>query len=186
MLSRGRITWLLDVFPILLGLPVLVITYKRFQLTNLIYFFCTTFPDSFCRRYLYLCRGPSWFLDAGIVRVREKSLWQDRSFCPGLYPGASCEGTSSAHVAASEGEMACVHCCQYLHVYQRVLWTDRIRIYSRHRRVSWIIPRHAGRCMDAQWDMFFALIGAIVSLTLMPGIHDRFLKGIGVNLHYDE
>jgi uncharacterized membrane protein YjdF len=40
--------------------------------------------------------------------------------------------------------------------------------------------------MDAQWDMFFALIGAIVSLTLMPGIHDRFLKGIGVNLHYDE
>ena len=34
-----RTTWLLEVFPVLIVLPLLLATYRRFTLTNLLYFF---------------------------------------------------------------------------------------------------------------------------------------------------
>jgi len=36
-LARDRFTWVLEVFPILLGFPVLVVTRRRFPLTGLLY-----------------------------------------------------------------------------------------------------------------------------------------------------
>ena len=36
-----RKTWVLEVFPILLGFPILFFTYKRFPFTNLIYILLT-------------------------------------------------------------------------------------------------------------------------------------------------
>src|SRR4030042_4945018 len=39
ILSHDRFTWVLEVFPILVGLPILLFTYRRFQLTNTVYFF---------------------------------------------------------------------------------------------------------------------------------------------------
>src|SRR4030066_1904701 len=37
ILAHDRETWVLEVFPILLGFPILFFTYKRFPLTNLLY-----------------------------------------------------------------------------------------------------------------------------------------------------
>ena len=34
---HDRVTWLLEVFPVLIGVPLLVTTYRRFPLTNLLY-----------------------------------------------------------------------------------------------------------------------------------------------------
>src|SRR3954453_10263622 len=34
---RDRFTWFLEVFPVLIGVPVLVFTYRRFPLTTLAY-----------------------------------------------------------------------------------------------------------------------------------------------------
>ncbi len=33
-----------------------------------------------------------------------------------------------------------------------------------------------GDVWDAQWDMLFASVGAVCSLALLSGIHDRFLR----------
>ena len=35
-----------------------------------------------------------------------------------------------------------------------------------------------GDIWDAQWDMFFALIGCVVSLLCLSKLHDRFLGKI--------
>jgi putative membrane protein len=34
---HDRVTWLLEVLPVLIGVPLLVATYRRFPLTNLLY-----------------------------------------------------------------------------------------------------------------------------------------------------
>ena len=37
VLTRDRATWVLEVFPILIGFPILFLTYRRFPLTSLSY-----------------------------------------------------------------------------------------------------------------------------------------------------
>ena len=38
-LSRDRFTWVLETFPVLLGLPILVLTYRRFRFSDWMYAF---------------------------------------------------------------------------------------------------------------------------------------------------
>ena len=60
-----RLTWLLEVFPILIVLPILVATYRRFPLTNLLYalfallaaqLVASTLASSFVLRSLFVRR----------------------------------------------------------------------------------------------------------------------------------
>lgn len=37
VLARDRGTWVLEVFPVFIGVPILVLTFRRFPLTRLLY-----------------------------------------------------------------------------------------------------------------------------------------------------
>lgn len=186
-LSRGRLTWLLEVFPILLGLPVLVITYKRFQLTNLVYFFLIMHSLILSVGGIYTYAEvplgfwmQDWF---GFARNHYDRIGHfAQGFIPALLARELLLRTSPLRSGKWLNFIVICICMFISACYELIEFGYTVGIGASAE--SFLGTQ--GDVWDAQWDMTFALIGAIVSLPLMQSIQYRFLKRIGINPLYDE
>lgn len=169
-----RPTWALEVLPVLLVLPVLWATYRRFPLTPLLYalIFAHCIVLILGGRYTY-ARVPLGF------HIQE---WLDLARNPYDKIGHFFQGLVPA-VAARE-----------ILLRGRYVKGDRMRVFiilsivlaisATYELLEWLTAVLFGQGAyeflgtqgdpwDAQSDMLFAVIGGVCALALLPGVHDR-------------
>jgi len=177
-----RVTWLLEVFPVLLGVPLLVVTYRRFPLTSLLYglIFVHALILIVGGHYTY-ARVPVgfWFQDLfDLSRNHYDRLGHlAQGFVPAILVREILLRTSPLRPGKWLFFLVVCVCLAFSASYELIeWWTALIGGGSADDFLG-----SQGDVWDAQWDMFLALIGAIASLLLLSGWHDRALARLGVS-----
>ncbi len=176
---RDLFTWFLEVLPALIGLVVIIATYKRFRLTTLL--------------YVLICIHATILLIGGHYTYAEMPLfkWLRDTFSLGrnYYDrlGHLAQGFIPAMIAREvllrltplrRGKMlffiiVCI-CLAISAFYEFIEWW--VAVASGSAADAFLGTQ--GDVWDTQWDMFFAFCGAILALLTLSRYHDKQLKNI--------
>jgi len=174
---RDLFTWFLEVLPALIGLVVIIATYKRFRLTTLL--------------YVLICIHATILLIGGHYTYAEMPLfnWLRDTFSLGrnYYDrlGHLAQGFIPAMIAREvllrltplrRGKMlffiiVCI-CLAISAFYEFIEWW--VAVASGSAADAFLGTQ--GDVWDTQWDMFFAFCGAILALLTLSKYHDKQLK----------
>lgn len=168
-------TWFLEVLPALIGLMIVAATYTRFRLSDLAYLaiLLHSLVLMVGGHYTY-AEVPlfNWLRDDHIGLVRND---YDRlgHFAQGFFPAILAREILLRRSPLVRGKwlffiVTCI-CLAISAGYELIEW--RVAVSSGDEAVAFLATQ--GDPWDTQWDMFTALIGALVSLVLMGRIHDR-------------
>ncbi len=170
-------TWFLEVIPALIAVVVVVITYRRFTLTTLIY-------SLLCVHSLILMIGGhytyaemplfSWLRDHfGLARN-----YYDRvgHFAQGFVPAMVFRELLLRKTQLQRGKLLF-----------SIIVAFSLSISALYEFFEWWVALAIGQnaeaflatqgdVWDTQWDMFLALCGAVTALILISKLHDRQLK----------
>jgi len=167
-------TWFLEVLPALIGLMIVAATYTRFRLSDLAYLaiLLHSLVLMVGGHYTY-AEVPlfNWLRDDHIGLVRND---YDRlgHFAQGFFPAILAREILLRRSPLVRGKwlffiVTCI-CLAISAGYELIEW--RVAVSSGDEAVAFLATQ--GDPWDTQWDMFTALIGALVSLVLMGRIHD--------------
>lgn len=172
-----RLTWLMEVAPVLIALPLMLATVRTFPLAGLTY-------TLICVHGLILILGGTYTyarVPAGFW-VQE---WFDLARNPYDRLGHLAQGFVPAIVVRellirvfvlARGKFlffvtVCI-CLAFSAFYELIEWWAALALgQGAHEFLG-----TQGDEWDTQWDMFLALIGAVASLLLFSRIHDRQLN----------
>ena len=169
-------TWILEVFPIILALPVLVATYRRFPLTPLVYrlLFVHALILMLGGHYTY-AKVPLgfWVQDAfGLARNHYDRLGHlAQGFVPAMLTREVLLRRSPLQRGKWLGLLVVCVCLALSATYELIEWLAAVLGGS----AADAFLGTQGDVWDTQWDMFMALIGAISALLLLSRLHDRQL-----------
>ena len=171
-----RTTWLMEVAPIFVAFPVLVLTYRKHRLTSLLYglifvhaiiliaggvYTYARVPFGFwLQDMLSLTRNPydkiGHFAQGFVPALIAREI-----FIRGLYvTGRKMVGFLSVCVAMT------ISAC-----YELIEWGAALALGQGTEEFLGT----QGDPWDTQSDMFFAFIGALVAIFLLSRLHDRFI-----------
>ena len=176
---RDYFTWLLEVFPALIGLVILAATYKRFRLTPLVYFLILVHSSILMvgGHYTY-AEVPlfNWIRDwFGMARNNyDKVGHLAQGFIPALI---SREILIRLRVVTGKGWLAFLVVCICLALsafYELIEWWAAL--LSGEAAEAFLGTQ--GYIWDTQSDMALALLGAVLALLLLARTHDRQLAEI--------
>jgi putative membrane protein len=176
--ERG--TWWLEVFPVLLGAPVLIATRRSFPLTPLAYrlLFLHALVLVVGGHYTY-ARVPLgfWVEDAlGLARNPYDRLGHfAQGFVPALVVRELLLRTSPLRRGRWLFALVTATCLAISAGYELVEWWAAL--VGGEAAESFLGTQ--GDPWDTQWDMFLALVGAIASQLLLAGAQDRALARMG-------
>ena len=169
-------TWLLEVAPILIVAPILVLTARRFPLTPLVYrlLFVHALILMVGGHYTY-AKVPLgfWVQDAlGLARNHYDRLGH---LAQGFVPAMLAREVLLRRSPLVRGKwlaflVVCV-CLALSATYELIEWLAAVVGGS----AAEAFLGTQGDVWDTQWDMFMALIGAISAVLLLARAHDREL-----------
>jgi putative membrane protein len=172
-------TWVLEVFPIFLALPVLVATSRRFPLTPLVYrlLFVHALILMVGGHYTY-AKVPLgfWVQDAfGLARNHYDRLGH---LAQGFVPAMLAREVLLRRSPLRRGKwlaflVVCI-CLAISASYELIEWLAAVLGGS----AADAFLGTQGDVWDTQWDMFMALVGAISAPLLLSRVHDRQLAKI--------
>jgi putative membrane protein len=173
---HDRFTWTLEVFPVIIGLPVLISIYPRFRFTPLVYTLMAAHAVILMvgGKYTYAevplgFRPQEWL---GLVRNHYDRLGH---FAQGFVPAMVAREILIRRSTLLRSRwltflVICV-CRAISAMYELIeFWTA---LATGEAAEAFLGTQ--GDPWDTQWDMMLALIGAIVSLALLSRWHDRQL-----------
>lgn len=174
-----RATWALEVFPVVLVLPVLWTTYRRYPLTTLLYvaIFFHAIVLMLGGAYTY-ARVPLGFGLAELLGLTRNPYDKIGHFFQGFVPALAAREIllRGAFVRGSK-MLAFIVICIVLAIsasYEFVEWGVALAIGQGADEFLGT----QGDPWDTQSDMFFALMGAVVALSLFSHLHDRQLQSV--------
>ncbi len=176
-------TWFLEVFPVIIALPVLWVTYKTFPLARLVYVLILIHAIILMvgGHYTYAeVPAFNWLRDT----FELSRNYYDRvgHFAQGFIPAMIArEILIRKHVVKRGPWLFFIVCCICLSisaVYEFIEWW--VAVGSGTAAEAFLGTQ--GDVWDTQWDMFIALIGAIVSQLLMQKQHDQQLMKMQVHV----
>lgn len=182
-----RTTWMLEVFPVVIALPVLWATYHRYPLTNLLYFFI------FLHALVLMLGGAYSY--ARVPLGFYLADWLDLSRNPYDKIGHFFQGFVPALVAREilvRGQFV-----RGRKMLAFVVLSIILAISALYELIEWaaalILGQGAdeflgtqGDPWDTQSDMFLALIGGIAALLLFSRPHDRQIERLAGDERIDE
>lgn len=173
---RSRFTWLLEILPILIALPILLTTYLRFRLTNPSYVLITIFAVVLCvgghYTYEHVPLG-NWLRDAlGLSRNHFDRIGH---FLQGVVPALLSREVLLRTSPLRPGGWL-----------RTIVVSISLAISALYELVEWAVAMLAGEAADAflgmqgdvwdtQKDMALAGLGAIAALLLLTRWQDRQL-----------
>jgi putative membrane protein len=172
-----RATWLMEVFPIFIAVPVLLGTYKRFPLTTLLYalIFVHALVLIVGGAYTY-ARVPLGFQIAEMLGVHRNPYDKIGHFFQGFVPAlVAREILIRGDYIRGRRMLAFIVICIVLAIsatYEFIEWGAAL---SLGQGADEFLGTQ-GDPWDTQSDMFSALIGAIAALLLLSGVHDRQIE----------
>jgi len=177
---RDRMTWWMEVAPVLLAAPILFATRKRFPLTTLAAVLIAVHAVILIvgGRYTY-AEVPAgfWVRDAlGLERNPYDRLGHfAQGFVPALIAREILLRTSPLRPGAWLFFLVCCVCLAISAVYEFVEWWAALLTGEAADAFLGL----QGDVWDTQWDMLTALIGALAAQVLLSRLHDRQLAGLG-------
>ena len=173
-------TWVMEVFPIFLAVPVLVLTYRRFPLTPLVYtlIFIHALILILGGHYSY-ARVPLGFWMEQAFGFARNHYDRIGHFAQGFVPALIAREVLLRRTPLSRGPwlffiVTCI-CLAVSACYEFIEWWSAL--IGGAAATDFLGTQ--GDPWDTQWDMFMALIGAIVGQLALSRLHDRQLTQLG-------
>ena len=174
-----RPTWALEVFPVVIALPLLWATYRRFPLTTLLYgcLFLHALVLLLGGAYTY-ARVPLGFDLAELLGLTRNPYDKIGHFFQGLVPAlVAREILVRGQYVRGKRMLAFVVVCIVLAIsamYELIEWGVALALGQGADEFLGT----QGDPWDTQSDMLFALIGAVTALLLLSRVHDRQIRRI--------
>ncbi len=171
---HDRATWFLEVFPVMIALPVLWATYARFPLTTLLYVLI------FVHALVLMLGGAYTYAEVPLGFQLQDFLGLGRNpydkighFFQGFVPAMVAREILVRGTFVRGGKMlAFIIVCIVLAInatYELIEWWVALAIGQGADQFLGT----QGNPWDTQSDMFFALIGAVTALLVLSRAHDR-------------
>jgi putative membrane protein len=172
-----RITWWMEVAPVLIAVPVLVLTYKRFPLTSLLYalIFAHALVLMVGGAYSY-ARVPLGFWLQDVLALERNPYDRIGHFMQGFVPAmVAREILIRGRFVAGTTMVGFLSLCVALAFsafYELIEWWAALAL---GQGAEEFLGTQGDR-WDTQADMFLALFGAGVALAVLSRIHDRQIE----------
>jgi putative membrane protein len=173
---HDRLTWLLETFPVMLGLPLAIATYRRFPLTPLVYrlLFVHGLVLMLGGHYTY-ARVPAgfWLQDAfDLTRNHYDRLGHlAQGFIPAILAREILLRLSPLRPG---GWLFFLTTCVVLAISASYEFIEGgVALVMGMEADAFLATQ--GDVWDTQWDMFLALLGALAAQGLLSRLHDRQL-----------
>ena len=176
---HDRATWLMEVLPVVVALPLLWATYRRYPLTTLLYLciFLHAAVLMLGGAYTY-ARVPLGFQIQELFHLERNPYDKIGHFFQGFVPALIArEIFLRGSYVRGRRMLAFLVVCVVLAIsatYELVEWGAALALGQGAEEFLGT----QGDPWDTQSDMFLALIGAVTALALLSGLHDRQLQRI--------
>lgn len=177
LLTRDRFTWVLEVFPILIGFPILFFTYKRFALTKMLYALIVLHFTILAVGGIYTyAEVPLGYWMQDLFHFHRNHYDRIGHFAQGFIPAMLVRELllrTSPLKAGKWLSFIVVSICLAISAFYELIewWTAASQGASADAFLG-----SQGDIWDAQWDMFFALIGAITALLTLSKLHNKAIE----------
>ena len=176
---NDRATWLLEVMPVILVLPLLWFTHRRFPLTPLLYVLVAVHAAILMLggHYTYaLVPLGDWVRDAfDLARNHYDRLGH---VAQGFIPAIAAREILLRRTPLQRGGwlfmLVAATCLAISACYEFLEWWTAVIIGG----AADAFLATQGDVWDTQWDMFLALCGAITAQLLLARLHDRQLAAL--------
>ena len=171
-----RLTWFMEVAPVLIAIPLLVATYRRFPLTPLLYglIFLHGLILMLGGRYTY-AQVPLGFWLQDLFDLSRNHYDRIGHFAQGFIPAILAREILLRTTPLKPGRMLVLLvtsiCLAFSAFYELIEWWAALAIGA--DADAFLATQ--GDVWDTQWDMFLALIGALTAQLLLARLHDRQL-----------
>jgi len=177
----SRLTWILETFPFMIALPVLLLTYKRFPLTRLAYMLIAIHAMILMLgghfSYAKVPLGfwmEDWF---GWSRNNYDKIGHlMQGFGPAIYVREIIARTSPLKPGKWLSFISIAVPLAFSALYEIIEWLASL---SDPTDTEAFLGTQ-GYIWDTQSDMFLCLIGSILALILLTRLHNRYLSRISV------
>ena len=177
---HDRATWLMEVLPAMIALPILWLTYQRFPLSTLLYvcIFIHAAVLMLGGAYTY-ARVPLGFQLQEFFQLSRNPYDKIGHFFQGFVPALVVrEILLRGHYVQGRRMLAFLVVCVVLAIsatYEFIEWGAALALGQGADEFLGT----QGDPWDTQSDMFLALVGAVIALVLFSRLHDRQLERIG-------
>lgn len=174
---HDRFTWFMEVFPVLLGLPVLLATHRRFPLTPLLTVLLAIHACILMLggKYTY-AEVPlgNWVRDAfGLARNHYDRVGHfAQGFVPAILAREILWRRSPLRGSRWLPFVVVSICLAFSACYEFLEWWTALA--SGEGATAFLGTQ--GDVWDTQWDMFLALVGAATAMLTLSGLHERQLR----------
>jgi putative membrane protein len=177
---HDRLTWLLEVAPVLIGIPILVWTRRRFPLTPLLYRLLLLHALILIvgGHYTY-ARVPVGFWVQELFDLSRNHYDRLGHIAQGFVPAILAREIMRRQLPAVTGAwlfgLVVAVCLGFSAFYELLEWWTAL--VGGGAADSFLGTQ--GDVWDTQWDMFLALCGALAAQLSLAGLHDRQLARLG-------
>jgi len=174
-----RLTWLLEVGPVLIGVPLLFATYRAFPLTRLLYYllFLHALILILGGHYTY-ARVPVGFWVQDWLDLARNHYDRLGHVAQGFVPAILAREILIRRSPLLPGRWLFLTvtsiCLAFSACYELIEWWAAIIMGQ--GADSFLGTQ--GDAWDTQWDMFLALCGAVAAQWLLWAVHDRQLESV--------
>jgi putative membrane protein len=174
-----RLTWLLEVVPVLIGIPILVATRRRFPLTPLLYrlLFLHALILIVGGHYTY-ARVPVGFWVQELLDLSRNHYDRLGHLAQGFVPAILAREIMRRKLPAVTGAwlfgLVVAVCLAFSAFYELIEWWSAL--LGGEAADSFLGTQ--GDVWDTQWDMFLALCGAVAGQLSLARVHDRQLESV--------
>jgi putative membrane protein len=174
--SYDLFTWILEVFPAVIGIGLLIVTYRRFRFTNLLYvlIFVHSLILMVGGHYSY-ARVPLGFWMENIFGFTRNDYDRIGHFAQGFVPAMIARELFLRHKVVRRGAwmvtVIVLVCLGISAIYELLEW--RTAVFSGSAAEAFLGTQ--GDPWDTQEDMFMAGVGASAALLLLSRVHDGAL-----------
>jgi putative membrane protein len=177
-----RLTWVLETLPFMIALPILLLTYGRFPLTSLTYTLIAIHAMILMLggHYSYAKVPLGFWMEDWFGWTRnnyDKIGHFMQGFGPAIYVREIIARTSPLKSGKWLGFVSVAVPLAFSALYEIFEWAASL---SNPTDTEAFLGTQ-GYIWDTQTDMFFCLIGSIVAIVLLTGLHNRYLARIDVN-----
>jgi len=171
---RDRLTWVLEILPIVIFFPILIATARRFPLTPLAYRLI------FLHALLLICGGHYTYEHVPLGEWMRGALGFARNdydrighFVQGFVPAIIAREVLARRAVVRRGAWLSLFvvtiCLSFSAFFELIEWAAATALGADAN--AYLATQ--GDPWDTQWDMFLALVGSITALVLLGRIHDR-------------
>jgi putative membrane protein len=172
-----RLTWVLETLPVMMALPVLLLTYKKFPLTNLTYTLIAIHAMILMlgAHYSYAKVPLGFWMEEWFGWTRnnyDKIGHFMQGFGPAIYTREIISRTSPLRRGKWLGFISIAVPLAFSAIYEIIEWVASL---SDPTDTEAFLGTQ-GYIWDTQSDMFLCLIGSMVALILLTKLHNKYLQ----------